>query len=276
MIDYHVHPDFSQDASGSIEDYCRRAVELGLDEMCFTTHYEPDPARRDMAFVRVRGQEAALDSDWPERYLGQIEACRRKFPGVVLRAGVEVGYEMGIEGIVSDFLERYRFDFVLGAVHCLDHVAITSGDELDEFKAAYGRSTAESVLERYFQYIRAAAGSGLFDCLAHLDIYRKYIDALYGPEFREHAGRLVEPALADIARAGVGIEVNSSALRRGDREPYPAAAIIRQAKNAGVMTFTVGSDAHRPEQLGAGLDKVTRLLSDLGITPARFESRRRT
>jgi len=131
MIDYHVHPDFSRDAEGSIEELCARAVEIGLDEICFTTHYEPDPVRGEIERVCVGGRAQAVGSDWPDAYFAAIGAARAKFPGVTVLVGVEVGYEPGLEGIISDFLRRYPFDFVLGAIHCLDHVSITAGDELD-------------------------------------------------------------------------------------------------------------------------------------------------
>ena len=42
--DYHVHPDYSIDASPvKIRDYCQKALELELREICFTTNVELDP-----------------------------------------------------------------------------------------------------------------------------------------------------------------------------------------------------------------------------------------
>lgn len=274
MIDYHVHPNFSQDAEGSMEEYCVRALELGLKEICFTTHHECDPARRDREFVRVGSERMTTDSNWPAAYFAEIERMRKKFSGLIVRAGVEVGYEMGVEGIVKDFLADYPFDFVLGAVHLIDHIALTSGGEVEEFRSVFGHRPAEYVVHRYFEYVRAAAGSGLFDCLAHLDIYRKYIQPMYGPEFAECAAREIGPVLEYLAHSGVGLEVNTSALRRGDAEPYPAFSVLCQAREAGISVFTVGSDAHRPQDLGSGLDQTIRFISKLGITPARFENRR--
>lgn len=274
MIDYHVHPDFSPDAEGSIEAYCERAVELGLEEICFTTHYEPDPARRDREEVRVNGRAQPVDSDWPDAYFGALQAARERFPGVAVLAGVEVGYEPGLEGIISDFLRRCPFDFVLGAVHCLDHVAITAGDELDRFKAEYLSRGPEFVAERYLHHLRAAAGSQLFDCLAHLDIYRKYVEPLYDQRFGATVESVLPSVLDFVARSGTGIEVNSSALRRGNAEPYPALRILKLAKDAGVRVFTVGSDAHRPADLGKGLESAVQALADLGVVPARFRKRR--
>ena len=275
MTDYHVHPDFSQDAAGSMVEYCGRARQIGLDELCFTTHCEPDPMRTESEYVRVAGMHRSVDSDWCDSYFREIERCRRDFPDLIVLAGVEVGYELGLEGVIHDFLARYPFDFVLGAVHCLDHVAITSGAELDRFKIEYHHHGAEYVAGRYFEYIRAAAGSGLFDCLAHLDVYRKYIQPLYDEQFDRAVELLLAPTLEHIARSGTGLEVNSSALRRGMAEPYPAERIVRMARQAGVEVFTVGSDAHAVKDLGVGLDRVEALLGRAGIRPARFRDRKR-
>jgi histidinol-phosphatase (PHP family) len=274
MIDYHVHPDFSRDAEGSIEELCARAVEIGLDEICFTTHYEPDPARSDIERVCVGGRVQAVDSDWPDAYFAALHAARATFPGVAVLVGVEVGYEPGLEGVISDFLRRYPFDFVLGAIHCLDHVSITAGDELDRFKVEYMPRGPEFVAERYLHYLRAAAGCQLFDCLAHLDIYRKYIESLLDRRFGETVESLLPSVLKFVAESGTGIEVNTSALRRGNTEPYPAVRILRLARDAGVRVFTVGSDAHRPADLGSGLENAVMTLKELGVDPARFRGRR--
>jgi len=274
MIDYHVHPDFSHDAEGSIDEFCARAVEIGLDEVCFTTHYEPDPARSDIESIRVNGQARPVGSDWPEVYFAAIRAAAAKFPGLVILAGAEVGYEPGLEGLISDFLGRHQFDFVLGAVHCLDHICLTAGDELDRFKSEYLSLGQERVAERYYHNVRAAAGSQLFDCLAHLDIYRKYIESLFDRRFGETVESLLPSVLKFVAESGTGIEVNTSALRRGNTEPYPAVRILRLARDAGVHVFTVGSDAHRPADLGKGLESAVQALKGIGVEPARFRKRK--
>jgi histidinol-phosphatase (PHP family) len=274
MLDYHVHPDFSPDAEGSIEEFGARAVEIGLEELCFTTHYEPDPARGDIENVRVNGLAQPVDSDWPSAYFAALRVAATKFPRLAVLAGVEVGYEPGLEGVISDFLRRYPFDFVLGAIHCLDHIAITAGDELDRFKSEYLYRGPEFVAARYLHHVRAAAGCQLFDCLAHLDIYRKYIESLYDHRFGKTIDAQMPSVLEFVAETGTGIEVNSSALRRGNPEPYPDAHILRLAWDSGVRVFTVGSDAHRPADLGKGLDRAVLALKGLGAEPARFRRRK--
>jgi histidinol-phosphatase (PHP family) len=276
MLDYHVHPDFSHDAKGSVEAFCARAVEVGLDEICFTTHYEPDPARSHIERVCVSGRVQPVDSDWPDAYFAAIRAASAEFPDLVVLAGVEVGYEPGLEGIISDFLNRHQFDFVLGAVHCLDSVCLTAGDELDRFKSEFVPQGPEAIAEHYFRNVRSAAGTQLFDSLAHLDIYRKYIEPLFDSRFTRAADSLLPSVLEFMAKAGTGIEVNTSALRRGNAEPYPAAHTLKLARDAGVRVFTTGSDAHRPEDLGKGLGKAVEILKGLDVLPARFRGRKLT
>jgi histidinol-phosphatase (PHP family) len=275
MKDYHVHPDFSQDATGSVLDFCRRAMPADVDEICFTTHFEPDPARADREWVRVEGERWAVDSGWAKRYFAALDDARRQFPGLTILSGVEVGYEPGLEHVIADFLGDNEFDFVLGAIHCLDHVAITSGSELPRFRAEYEHNGPVAVAERYFGHLRAAADSRLFDCLAHVDVYRKYVLPLFDHRFPEAAENLMGPALAAIARSGTGIEVNTSALRRGADEPYPAAATLAAARRAGVACFTTGSDAHKPEDVGKDLARAEEMLAALGSAPARFRRRAR-
>lgn len=274
MVDYHVHPDFSHDAQGSVDEFCGRAVEIGLDEICFTTHYEPDPTRTDVEHVRVNGIVQPVASDWAEAYFAALSAAAVRFKGLVVLAGVEVGYEPGLEGVIGDFLGRYPFDFVLGSVHCLGHIAITAGDELERFKSEQLALGAEHFADSYFRNLRAAAGTQLFDSLGHLDIYRKYIRPLFDNRFDQVVDARWPEVLRFVAETGTGVEVNTSALRRGSPEPYPSTHILRLAREAGAKVFTVGSDAHRPTDLGAGLDSAAQILRSLGVEPARFRNRK--
>lgn len=244
-----------------------------MKEICFTTHYEPDPMRSNIEFVQVKGEKVPVDSDWVEYYFNEIERCRKRFPELIILAGIEVGYEMGLEGKIADFLAKNRFDYVLGAIHCLDHIAITSSAELSDFKERLQPRGAMYIARRYFDYVQAAAGSGLFDCLAHLDIWRKYITPAFGGEFEQAINSVIQPILKALSRAGIGLEINTSALRRGDSEPYPSVKIIERAIAAEIKTFTIGSDAHRVEDLGFGIERVMDILNGFNINPSRFRQR---
>ena len=271
-FDWHVHPDFSPDAEGSVRDYCAAARRAGLAGLCFTTHYEPDPARADRERVRVDGRLLPVSSDWVGRYRQAIAEARTAYPDLVVLAGVEIGFEPGLEELTREFLARHRFDFVIGSVHSIEHVALSSGSEQADFTEWARRLAPEEVMARYFERVAAAARSGLFDTLGHLDIYRKYAVKLLGAGLLPAAESRLPGAIEAVVASQTALEINTSAFRRGDGEPYPAEAILRQALAAGVSRFTIGSDAHRPADVGAGFDRVRALLQELGVRSTQVRS----
>ncbi|MBR6267833.1 MAG: PHP domain-containing protein, partial [Selenomonadaceae bacterium] len=40
LADYHVHTEFSDDSREPMEEQIKRAITLGLDELCFTDHVD--------------------------------------------------------------------------------------------------------------------------------------------------------------------------------------------------------------------------------------------
>ena len=56
VSDFHCHCDFSVDAVGSVDDYCRAALKRGLAEICFTTHYDTNYAiNYSDNYIRIDG-----------------------------------------------------------------------------------------------------------------------------------------------------------------------------------------------------------------------------
>lgn len=43
--DYHIHSDFSPDSTLTMDQACEKAISLGLEELCFTDHLEPQRGR---------------------------------------------------------------------------------------------------------------------------------------------------------------------------------------------------------------------------------------
>ena len=59
MIDYHVHTNYSADASATVTEQLEAAAERGLSEICFTDHVGVDKGDKAMQPADVgagRGQ----------------------------------------------------------------------------------------------------------------------------------------------------------------------------------------------------------------------------
>jgi histidinol-phosphatase (PHP family) len=87
--------------------------------------------------------------------------------------------------------------------------------------------------------------------------------------------RYYELAMDGIAESGVAVELSTAGLRKRAGEMYPAPAFLEMALEAGAHV-ALSSDAHRPEDVGAGYDRALELLQRLGVRElCVFERRER-
>ncbi len=270
--DYHIHPNYSTDAEGTIEEYCIQAIKLGIDEICFTPHFEIDPKRSEKDDkINLKGKIVPMRSNWIDYYFKDIEQARKKFPGLQIRVGLEIGYDPAIESELRTFLKKYHFDFILGAIHCIKHIAITDHKDLDEFITNYSKKDPNQIAKEYFEALNLEISSRLFHCLAHFDVYKKYALNIIGAALLKAAEIFLPATLKLMVEHQVGIEINTSGLRQNPKEIYPAGAILAKAKEVGVKIFTIGSDAHRINHLGYGLQEGIALAKKLNLALYRFE-----
>lgn len=271
MFDYHVHPNYSIDAEGSIEEFCEMALERGLEEIAFTTHLDTDNAGDD-CFVNVKGKRVDTRSSvWLEDYEASIKLADDEYKerGLRVRLGVEVDYIQNIDGSLPERFHSTDFDIILGSVHLIDHIAISAKGRAEN---AFKKYSMEELGNKYYTQIMEAVESDLFDILAHIDLYRRYGQAFYGDGIREIWKPHIDELVNKMKRYNVGFEVNTSPLRKGQSQPMPDVNIINALKDRGVSIVTTGSDAHRPQDIGAGIERAIQLLRESGFSSiSQFE-----
>lgn len=259
-VDYHLHTSLCGHASGGIEDYLDQAVNMGIQEVGFSDHF---PLYFLPAGKTIPGY--AMSFDQLPLYAEMVKRCTGAYP-LRVRLGIEADYVPGFEKRLALELAAYPFDYVTGSVHFIDGWGF---DNLAEI-AEYGKRDLYLVYEQYFSLVQQAALSGLFDVMAHPDLVKKFG---FRPE-RDLAPLYEETARA-FKKAGICVEVNSAGLRYPAREIYPAAALLAIFHRHGVPV-TLGSDAHAPEQVGAGLDEALQLIRTAGYREiALFDQRKR-
>jgi histidinol-phosphatase (PHP family) len=276
MLDYHIHPNFSIDADGEMEEFCQAALDAGLNEIAFTTHLDTDRVAED-CYVNVRGQRVDVSSSiWLEEYETSVRLLEDRYRDQNLRVllGVEVDCYPHVEDALPERFYSTDFDLIIGAVHLIDHIAISAEGRAEE---AFRRYSIGALGEKYFSILMDSIDLEIFDVLAHIDLYRRYGELYYGELIHD----LWQPYLNDLAQKmlskGVGFEVNTSSLRRGMQQPMPEERIIRALKDRGIEVAIVGSDAHTPRDVGKGIDKALDLLRSSGFSgPSIFRKRKPT
>jgi histidinol-phosphatase (PHP family) len=264
MIDFHVHSKHSIDSHAEMEDMVRAGIGAGLKAMCFTTHIDLNPFRRGIdPFMRIDGKLRLLDNTAVGAYLDEIAELRARYSGEIqLWSGFELSYMPHYDAIARDFVVKHPVDFVLGAVHCLENISVTASSEAD----GYLRSTAPSAIaEDFCDKTIAIARSNIFSTIAHVDGIKKYARRLYGTHIDRELEKLFPKVFDEIAKAGVGIEINTSAMRKGYSDFYPSRNILEMAREAGVRVNSIGSDAHRAGDVGYKLDEALTLIREVGI-----------
>jgi histidinol-phosphatase (PHP family) len=238
-LDAHLHTDLSPDSDVPIDVYGAAAAARGVAELVITDHVDFErgaPAHDYTTFEQRERTVRAAAERWAAH-------------GVTIRFGVELTYDRSWESDIRDHLARHRYDFTIGSVH--DRVASPYSARR---VAAWvgGRSLAEIVAPS-FDEVEAAARSGLFDAIGHIDVVKRYLWPHVLPEALATEPALYDPILRALVESGTALEVNTSGLRHPVQETYPSSAIVARYRELGGTRVTVGSDAHRSHQFGSGL-----------------------
>ena len=145
---------------------------------------------------------------------------------------------------------KYPFDFVIGSSHVVHGI--------DPYYPHYydGRSEDEAYLE-YFESILENLHTNVdFDVYGHLDYVVRYggyeNKVIDYEEFRD----ILDAILAELIKKDKGIEINTSGIRYGLPNPHPNIDIIRRFKELGGKIITIGSDAHKVEDLAKDFNLV--------------------
>jgi histidinol-phosphatase (PHP family) len=255
-LDAHMHTDLSPDSNVPIDTYAATALEHGIAEIAVTDHVDFEPGAPAFAYSTFADRERVV-RDAAERWAPQ---------GVAIRFGVELTYDRSWEADIRAHLARHAYDFTIGSIH--DRVESPYSPRR---VAAWieGRSLADIVAPS-FDEVTAAARSGLFDAIGHIDGVKRYLHPHIKPAAFEAAPELYEPILHALVDSGTALEVNTSGLRYAIGVTFPHAAIVARFRELGGRALTIGSDAHRAEHANWGLDDGYAIATDAGFTELAF------
>jgi histidinol-phosphatase (PHP family) len=254
--DYHIHTTLCKHAEGEMEEYVEHALRIGLEEMGFSDHMPlmPEP-------------QFCMDySDLPG-YLERVRDLRERYRGRIdIRLGCEMDMVAGREDEIRGIIERSGFDYVIGSIHYLDGWPF----DQEQYRDVFEKNDLGAIYDLFFETVIRAARTGLYDVTGHIDNIKRMGYRLSGdmtPYYERTAAALREMDLA--------FEVNTSGFDTAAEEQYPSLEFLRVLNRHGVPV-TLGSDSHRPGQVGRYFGRAYRVLREAGYDRvAYFRNRER-
>lgn len=258
LADYHIHSEFSDDSQTPMEQQIERAIELGLDEICFTDHVDYGVKKDwdEAGEIPWRNGEPLTNVDSP-RYFEKLAEMRCRYGGrIVVRQGLEFGIQSHTIPRFEALFDRYRdkLDFILLSMHQVDNQEFWTQD----FQRG---KTQKEYNERYYEEILKVMKSfHNYSVLAHLDLLSRYDEQGVYPfeKVRDIIAEILTLAIQD----GKGIELNTSSWHYGLADTQPSRAILRLYRDLGGTILTIGSDGHTPKYLADHIREAHAILRD--------------
>jgi histidinol-phosphatase (PHP family) len=261
--DTHTHTARCGHAVGRDEEFVEAAIAQGLAAVAVTDHlpfYWLPRERHDRTL--------AMAPEELPRYVDAVLTLKEHHRGrIEVLLGIEADYVEGFEDALARELERYPFDVVLGSEHWLDGWWVDAPSSVARYRE--GQSEVNAIWARYAEAAIAAARSGLFDALTHIDLPKKFGFRPSEP----FAGR-EDDVIAAIAASGCAVELSSAGRRRPVGEDYPGPGLLRRLVSAGVP-LALSSDAHTPGEVGFAFAELAPAAAAAGARQVRvFRGRR--
>jgi histidinol-phosphatase (PHP family) len=224
---------------------------MGLAGVAITDHVDVDSGEAELDVLKKLGDD--------------VSAAREKYGG---RLEIALGMELGDGNhdlpLAKKIVSYDSLDFVIGSLH-------RHREMEDYYYLDYEREDIDGVMRGYYGELLELVRGGCFDVVGHINYQTRYMNAaalarldlsLYYDALRE--------ILADVARAGKGIEINTSGLWRGLGFTLPTLEVVKIFRDAGGEIVTTGSDAHRAEHVGLRLDGAVECLRAAGFRRYAF------
>lgn len=250
--DYHLHTNISSDSPASLEQQARAALNAGLNELCVTDHWN---------LLDQQANPLPHTRDWAAS-IAQIQEVRTLFADQLeIRLGVEVGNgEIDPAGVAEGLAQAGPdLDFVIGSLH---NMSLGSGG-LGIYTAAHQCQHIEegiALLDDYMDTLQALCATDTFDILGHVIYPLRYLPQQWQLTLDPYEEQLRQ-LFHSLVLSGRGIEFNTTQGHTIE-EWVP---VLKLYQDCGGEILTVGSDAHRPDFVGAGFRDTYKLLNCLGF-----------
>ncbi len=246
----HMHCYFSGDSDTPMKDMIEGSVDNNMAGITFTDHLDLDYYHNNGRFdLDIEGYRKCYDSLTKNgSYEGQIEVLW----------GIELGLQPHLSKIHDALISTHNFDYVIGSTHQVDKYDPYYPDYFNDYGVKGG-------VRRFFEVTKEnITAYKNFDSYGHLDYVVRYNEEAKKLPYSEYSD-IIEEILQLLIENDKSLEINTAAYKFGLKEPNPCIATIKKYNDMGGKLITLGSDAHKVEQIPVGYDKIRQILKDCGF-----------
>jgi histidinol-phosphatase (PHP family) len=246
MIDYHVHTSLCNHANGTMEQYVRRAVEIGLTEICFLDHLT----------LHEKGRRLSMSpAELPFYYHAGRHLANQYKERIQVKVGLEVDILPDYIDQIKKIISPFAFDVIAGSVHFIEDINIVSTKENDPRREQAGM---EYICDNYLKNLDDMIDADMVDMICHLDVVKKF-----GRRPAAHVDEKFDEILSKISYKKITLELNTSGYNHAASEFYPSTPLLSKCFKKGIH-ITLGSDAHMPSSVGQHYNEAIDLLLATG------------
>lgn len=227
MFDTHLHTEYSTDSKMKINEVLDKINEYGIGAI-ITEHIDLNYRDKSMFNFNIK--------DYFENY--------SKYRGEKLLLGVEMGMCNKYSKDYAAISKEYPFDYIIGSLHEMYDT------DLYEARELYKSKNKKQLFEEYLEQILSCIETHPFiNSLGHIDYIARCADyedkEIYYEEFADY----IDEVLKKLISKGISLELNTRRL--GDKKALEnLMKIYKRYFQLGGKYVTIGSDAHRPEDIG--------------------------
>ncbi len=268
MQDFTLHThSVGFDGHNTPAQMVARAAELGFRTIGISNHFIVHPRIKESQMYAAACTKGRA---WSDIYSSSFDEVMARFvphyadmASVAAASDIRVLRGMEVDWFDDDAwragfsaaLRELKPDYLICAKHIVEFDGLLYNTH-DMERAPV--EIQNLVLAKYWENIGAAAKSGLFNFMAHLNLPKKV-----GLGDDAHWAAAENAALDAIARSNTAIEINTSGIGRFGT-PYPSARILSGAAKRGVPIL-LSDDAHRAEQIGRDFDVAMSVAYATGV-----------
>lgn len=257
-FNYHTHTNRCGHASAAAErEYVARARANGITQLGFSDHV-PVP---DLDYQDLNHQMHISEVD---EYIKSIRHLQAENPDMKIIIGFEAEFDPMKEQFLGELREKVDY-MILGQHFVPNGTGLIKQNNNPDYPLQYAELLCQ------------AMESGIFDIIAHPDIFMQHRDSLATEEakrqFEANAIKASKTICEKAKELGIPIELNFASINKGqimsDGEySYPHSTFWKIASETGVQVL-YGVDAHDPMQFDAMV--CNKEIADQMIDPSKLK-----